>query len=185
VALGQRKEDAPALWLHQQSGNQRDGWWLWRQDVVYKISDSNIMTYGGDNWVAYMNEAVRTSRTSLYTGYNMAGTTNWAVDLDEFYDPSTLLEGGGTLGWGQNIKATGNAKACNRELRSGDWVKYESTAEEVTPPLRYVPKDRWEHLEGGNAWNDAKLRWQMCDAPARKGTFSESVAQFFHMTESR
>ncbi|KAB5513032.1 chitinase [Coniochaeta sp. 2T2.1] len=90
-----------------------------------KTSDSNIMTYNGDNWVAYMNEAVRTSRTNLYKGYNMGGTTNWAVDLDKFYDPPPVIKGSTTsLSWNlvkQNIKQKGDAAACNRELRTGNW----------------------------------------------------------------
>jgi GH18 family chitinase len=153
-----------------------------------KDSDSNIMTYNGDNWVAYMNDAVRASRTNLYKGYNMGGTTNWAVDLDKFHDPPNVIEGGGvTLSWSQiklNIKATGDAKACNRELRSGNWVSHECTESEATTPLGYLAKERWEHLDCGSAWNDAKLRWQLCDAPAQNGSFSKSIAQFFHVTEN-
>lgn len=52
-----------------------------------KDSDSNIMVYGDGpkhDWVAYMDDDIKGKRVDLYKGYNMAGTTDWAVDLDEF-----------------------------------------------------------------------------------------------------
>ncbi|KAK0625161.1 chitinase [Bombardia bombarda] len=88
-------------------------------------SNSDIMTYGGDSWVAYMGDDVRTSRIRRYQGYSMGGTANWAVDLDKFYSPPDVIGDGSTmLTWAQiksNIKATGDPEACNKALRSGNW----------------------------------------------------------------
>lgn len=49
-------------------------------------SDSNMMTWYG-NWVAYMNVSTKDSRTSWIKGLNFGGTTDWAVDLQDFYSP--------------------------------------------------------------------------------------------------
>ncbi|KAL4799251.1 hypothetical protein BDV19DRAFT_385501 [Aspergillus venezuelensis] len=49
-----------------------------------KSSDSNILVYGSTEWVAYMDDDTRTSRTDYYKDLNMAGTTDWAVDLQTF-----------------------------------------------------------------------------------------------------
>ncbi|KAK1149031.1 hypothetical protein N8T08_007708 [Aspergillus melleus] len=49
-----------------------------------KSSDSNILVYGSTEWVAFMDEHTRSSRTDHYQGLNMGGTTDWAVDLQAF-----------------------------------------------------------------------------------------------------
>lgn len=154
-------------------------------------SDSNMMTYHGNNWVAYMGDAVRESRTKRYRELNMAGTTNWAVDLDRFHDaPGVPAADGGppvaSAGWPtlkSNIKQKGIVNVCDLEARTGDWVRHECTELEATQPTRFTAKDRWDSLDCKSAWNDAKLRWKTCDEPARNGSFSQSVAQFFHATE--
>lgn len=48
-------------------------------------SDSNIMTWNG-NWVAYMDDFTKYTRISWVKGLNFGGTTDWAVDLQEFQD---------------------------------------------------------------------------------------------------
>jgi GH18 family chitinase len=42
---------------------------------------SNILVYNDVQWVAYMDDANKAERTSLYRAYNLGGTTDWAVDL--------------------------------------------------------------------------------------------------------
>jgi GH18 family chitinase len=56
-------------------------------------SDSNILVYGSTEWVAFMDEDTRISRTNYYEGLNMGGTTDWAVDLQSF-----AFSGGGNGG---------------------------------------------------------------------------------------
>lgn len=46
---------------------------------------SNIMVYNDTEWVAYMNDSLKKTRSSFYDSYNFAGTTDWAVDLQKFY----------------------------------------------------------------------------------------------------
>jgi hypothetical protein len=150
-------------------------------------SDSNMMTFNGDTWVAYMNEAVRSSRTERYKNYGMGGTTNWAVDLDKFYDSPRLAQDSDvTLSWSsikQNIKFTGDPSACNKESRTGTWVTKECTQDEIVSPTSYLSSERWAALDADHAWNDAKARWLFCDKPSGNTSFSKSISQFFHTTE--
>jgi hypothetical protein len=44
-------------------------------------SDSNILVYNHTNWVAYMDDNTKTSRTNWYKSLNFAGTVDWAIDL--------------------------------------------------------------------------------------------------------
>jgi chitinase len=48
-------------------------------------SDSNIMTWNG-NWVAYMDGFTKFTRTKWVKDLNFGGTSDWAVDLQEYRD---------------------------------------------------------------------------------------------------
>ncbi|KAH7317094.1 putative glycosyl hydrolase, family 18 [Stachybotrys elegans] len=58
----------------------------------WKAEGSNMLVYDKTEWVAYMDEDTRKTRTAFYDSYNFAGTTDWAVDLQEFHQGV----GGGT-----------------------------------------------------------------------------------------
>ncbi|KID93428.1 Glycoside hydrolase, subgroup, catalytic core, partial [Metarhizium majus ARSEF 297] len=49
---------------------------------------SNIMIYDDTEWVAYMDDNIKAVRSKVYDFYSFAGTTDWAVDLQEFLDGS-------------------------------------------------------------------------------------------------
>jgi GH18 family chitinase len=53
--------------------------------VFDAASDSDTLFYG-NNWVAYMSDTTKGTRTTYYQGLNFAGTVDWAVDLSEFTD---------------------------------------------------------------------------------------------------
>lgn len=67
-------------------------------------ADSNILVYNDTEWVAYMNVSTKEKRAGLYASYNFAGTSDWAVDLEDFLElvfclslampmtPSVLIE---------------------------------------------------------------------------------------------
>ncbi|KAI1345812.1 glycoside hydrolase family 18 protein [Xylaria sp. FL0043] len=59
-----------------------------RVNTEFISADSNILVYNDTEWVAYMNDSIKASRASLYASYNFAGTSDWAVDLNEFVDGS-------------------------------------------------------------------------------------------------
>lgn len=51
----------------------------------YTVEHSNVVVYGGGTeWVAYMNDTIKAGREMLYDAYNFAGTTDWAVDLQDY-----------------------------------------------------------------------------------------------------
>ncbi|KAI2782388.1 putative glycosyl hydrolase, family 18 [Daldinia loculata] len=54
----------------------------------WKREGSNILVYNDTEWVAYMDDDMKKSRTEFYDSYNFAGTTDWAVDLQYFADGS-------------------------------------------------------------------------------------------------
>jgi GH18 family chitinase len=47
---------------------------------------SNMLVYNDTEWVAYMDFDLKESRSAFYSSYNFAGTTDWAVDLQEFWE---------------------------------------------------------------------------------------------------
>jgi chitinase len=44
-------------------------------------SDSDIIVYDSTQWIAYMSDKTKASRTSLYQIHIFLGTADWAVDL--------------------------------------------------------------------------------------------------------
>ncbi|KAH8800173.1 glycoside hydrolase family 18 protein [Xylogone sp. PMI_703] len=47
-------------------------------------ADSYIMTYSGDQWVAYMDETIKGNRKVRWQGLNFGGVVDWAADLQQF-----------------------------------------------------------------------------------------------------
>lgn len=56
-------------------------------------SDSNtdILVYNDTQWVGYMSSDTKDSRAQLYQGLNFGGTSEWAIDLEEFEQPTTVV----------------------------------------------------------------------------------------------
>jgi len=52
----------------------------------WKKEGSNIMVYNDTEWVAYMDDDMKKTRSEFYDSYNFAGTTDWAVDLQTFVE---------------------------------------------------------------------------------------------------
>ncbi|KHN98408.1 Glycoside hydrolase, subgroup, catalytic core [Metarhizium album ARSEF 1941] len=47
-------------------------------------SDSNILVYNDVEWVAYMDKDTKYRRKKVYNSFHFAGTSDWALDLQEF-----------------------------------------------------------------------------------------------------
>ncbi|KAL4903811.1 hypothetical protein BDW74DRAFT_185906 [Aspergillus multicolor] len=45
-------------------------------------TDSDIIIYDSTQWVAYMTNTTKSTRTTYYQSLNMAGTSEWAIDLE-------------------------------------------------------------------------------------------------------
>lgn len=50
-------------------------------------SNSNILVYDDNQWVAWMSPEVLSYRTAVYKAFGMGGTSNWAIDLENYVDP--------------------------------------------------------------------------------------------------
>ncbi|KAK1780436.1 putative killer toxin alpha beta protein [Copromyces sp. CBS 386.78] len=58
----------------------------------WKKEGSNMMVYNNTEWVAWMDDDTKAARAAFYDSYNFAGTTDWAVDLQEFVDDSSIVD---------------------------------------------------------------------------------------------
>jgi len=159
---------------------------------VDNASDTDIVVYNTTQWIAYMSVSRKEARTILYQNYHFGGVGDWAIDLEDFlsipgsvYVPPTSPSSTTDPAWAtfkENLKDSGNPN-CNRANRTGTWVATQCNAPAVASPLQYISSDRWADLDCDNAWSDAKYRWTNCDKPAENGSFSDSVYEFFHLTE--
>jgi GH18 family chitinase len=52
----------------------------------WKEAGSNILVYNSTEWVAYMDEEIKATRSKFYDSYNFARTADWAVDIQEFVE---------------------------------------------------------------------------------------------------
>ena len=125
-------------------------------------SYSNIMVYGGNQWVAYMDDNNKATRTAIYQGYNFGGTTDWAVDLQSFqdtsydpYEPSRrVVTNNYTYSW-QSINCNNNEAAVNQTED---------------------PATRWTQVGADTAWTDMLTAWAAYTGPEPFITF---VSNFF------
>ncbi|KAK6077706.1 glycoside hydrolase family 18 protein [Seiridium cupressi] len=56
-------------------------------------TDTDYLVYNDTEWVAYMSDEVKASRTALWNSYNFRGTVDWAIDLIEFLDDDDNPDG--------------------------------------------------------------------------------------------
>jgi len=64
-----------------------------RRQSFDRASESNILIYGTAekaDYVAYMDDNIKRSRSDWARGLNLGGTTDWAVDLMEFVDDNEV-----------------------------------------------------------------------------------------------
>jgi Glycosyl hydrolases family 18 len=53
---------------------------MYTADTAY----ASILVYNDTQWVSYMSEDAKASRTAQYQTLNMGGTSDWAIDLENF-----------------------------------------------------------------------------------------------------
>lgn len=59
-----------------------------RDNKRYTKEGSNIMVYDNTEWVAWMDDDMKAKRAQFYDSYNFLGTTDWAIDLQDWWDGS-------------------------------------------------------------------------------------------------
>ncbi|KAF1993329.1 glycoside hydrolase family 18 protein [Amniculicola lignicola CBS 123094] len=68
-------------------------------------SNSDMLVYNNEEWVAYMSDTTKGTRTTWVRGLNFGGTSDWAIDLNRDYgddgvgnmDPEDVEMGGGPV----------------------------------------------------------------------------------------
>ncbi|CAI7608393.1 unnamed protein product [Penicillium viridicatum] len=133
------------------------------QNFYDKDSDSQILVYDGNQWVAYMTPDILASRTSRYKGMSLGGTTNWATDLETFHEVP-----GNMATWDEyllNIKSGINPQslAVDPSSVTGNWTKLDCTNIAVVSVLNMTAEERWAELDGPNAWADVINAWNNLD----------------------
>ncbi|PNY28259.1 Uncharacterized protein TCAP_01845 [Tolypocladium capitatum] len=116
-------------------------------------SDSDILIYD-NNWVAYMTEDTKSKRQATYHHLGMAGTTDWAIDLQaDKGKNSTNRKEKGCVNW--------------REVRcSSNWV---------ADPTQDQEK-RWLGVGADCAWEKLVETWK---ANPRGFSFSNTASEIF------
>ena len=142
-------------------------------------SNSDILVYDNKQWVAYMSEKTKRIRSTLYASWGMAGTSDWASDLQEFHNPPKPAKDWGTF---IALAASGdNPKEDNTTI--GNWKDFTCTADVIKNPFHYAPSERWEAMDTDSAWREIIYKWLNTDQP-NKMTFTESVQQTLKMGAS-
>lgn len=57
-----------------------------RVNRQWQTEGSNFLVYNDTEWVAYMDDERKATRSNIYDQYWFAGTTDWAVDLQDFWE---------------------------------------------------------------------------------------------------
>jgi hypothetical protein len=145
------------------------------QNYLDPVSNSRIVVYDDNQWVAFMDDDIRSERSSLYQGLSMAGTTNWASDLETYNDaPSTDTTWSSYL---SNIKLGVDPYAEGN--RTGNWTDLGCDTQAVQDIKDLTPQQRWAMLDGADAWSDILDVWTQYDKGSGM-SFTQSVSDTIH-----
>ncbi|CAK7212940.1 hypothetical protein SCUCBS95973_001630 [Sporothrix curviconia] len=125
-------------------------------------SDSQVLVYNGNQWVAFMTPAIRTSRTALYQGLSLGGTTNWASDL-ETYNAAP----GDMATWSEFLLAiSAGVNPLSEKATStvtGNWTTLTCADPAVSEVRSLSPQLRWDEMDCPDAWADVTAVWTNSD----------------------
>ncbi|KAF3225838.1 hypothetical protein TWF106_001711 [Orbilia oligospora] len=139
-------------------------------------SNSNILVYDNNQWVGYMSEDTKRLRTTLYARWGMAGTTDWASDLQTFHNPPRPRKD-----WPSFVAlAASGADPKEDTTTIGKWKTFDCTHPVVVDEFRDSPSERWKALDADSAWREVVTKWFNTDK--HNGiAFVESVARTLKM----
>lgn len=122
-------------------------------------SNSDILVYDNDQWVGYMSESTKAVRSRLYASLGMAGTTDWASDLQEFNPvPKPAKD------WASFIAmaASGN-NPKESTTNIGKWKDYHCSTDVIEDPWMVSPQERWKQVDAESAWREIVSKWFSTD----------------------
>lgn len=145
-----------------------------KQNYIDEVSNSNILVYDDNQWIGWMSPDIRNHRAEIYANEEMGGTTNWAIDLEDYYSrPNTDTNharhpDGGIFfeQWNDFKKTVVSGGDPNHQLprtdgeRHGQWSKMDCSYDGVVAGQRWTPKHRWESLDVSTAWDDLVDNWR-------------------------
>lgn len=123
-----------------------------------------------------MDPSTKALRTNTYKGLNMGGTSDWAVDLQDYMPDPT------PQGW-QDFKlriSLGLNPVHYKGNRTGNWTTIQCTDPAVAFYGDFTPDKRWEMLDCDHAWSDAVAVWKKIDKPSNNLSFSRSIFNTHH-----
>lgn len=129
-----------------------------------EVSDSQIMVFDDNQWVSFMTDDILASRTSLYKGLSLGGTTNWASDLQTFNDAP-----GNMPNWDEFLLAVKSGINPQSELAvdpsqlTGNWTKLNCSDPAVVNVLTMSSEERWDGMDCPDAWADVISVWNNVD----------------------
>ncbi|KYK60893.1 glycosyl hydrolase, family 18 [Drechmeria coniospora] len=130
-------------------------------------SGSNILVYDKTEWVSYMDAATKKFREDVFAAYNFAGTSDWAVDLQEFVDSD------GDDDYDPNYVASVDRNAfppCDAKSSSTEATTTDSGFMRNTPSSRY-PRRSTPSWATGMLGTSSSARRRGTAPAARAATF--------------
>ncbi|RYO82101.1 hypothetical protein DL762_006788 [Monosporascus cannonballus] len=139
-------------------------------------SNSDILVYDNNQWVGYMSEKTKQIRSTLYASLGMAGTTDWASDLQEFHNPPKPAKN-----WASFIALAASGDNPKEDTTTiGNWKTFTCTADVIENPFNHVLSARWKAMDTDSAWREVIAKWFNADKPNRI-RFIKSVQQTLKM----
>jgi hypothetical protein len=149
-------------------------------NYVDSNSHTNILVYDDTQWVGWMDDDVKASRTNLYKSFMFGGTADWATDLRTYNPPPGRSES-----WKSYISAVQrNVDPNGAQSTTGNWTTIDCTNPVVADPRSYTPSERWAALDCSNAFQDAVDIWKKKDRGKTGFNFTQSVGITFHGPDS-
>lgn len=153
--------------------------WFVTQHYIDSSSNSDILVYDDTEWVSYMSEVTKMTRTALYAAWGLGGTSDWASDLQEYNDVPNPAKS-----WDEfkkRAKAGDDPKVDHS--RNGNWTDFNCEHEMIVDSTWFTPSQKWKTLNGDAAWADAVRIWKDVDRKRNGISFMESLTTTFHMGE--
>ncbi|KAK4136083.1 glycoside hydrolase family 18 protein [Trichocladium antarcticum] len=133
-------------------------------------SNSDILVYDDNQWVGYMSARTKRTRAALYAAWGMAGTTDWASDLQEFNPPPLPATDWPT--YKRQVSAGLDPKENTTTI--GHWKDFTCTHKVIVNSGDYLPSERWHAVDTDSAWREVVEKWFQTGSERYK-VFSFSV----------
>ncbi|KAK4118597.1 glycoside hydrolase family 18 protein [Parathielavia appendiculata] len=92
-------------------------------------SNSDVLVYDDLEWVSFMTDVTKESRTSWYQSLNFGGVSDWAVDLDRDW---------GSSGIGDSVDEDDEGLFCDPEVHFDSLQALEAAAATVIPGCHII-----------------------------------------------